>query len=251
MSARLSTPLPRACSGDMYAAVPRIRPAAVPVCASVGDCRRLRQVRRRRPARRLCGPGLREPEIEQLDLAVGRDFHVRRLHVAVHDALLVRFLERLGGLPRDRERLVDRDRAPLQPLGEVFSLDELHHQDVRLHAAFKRHLLEAVEVGDPRMIERRQQLRLALEAREPVAVGGERLRQQLEGHLAPELRVGGAVDLAHPTRADRGADPVVREAASAGEGQVGPSLLQPNPSAPRGSPSRPNPPCADHPRGIY
>ena len=37
MSARLSTALPRACSGDMYAAVPRIRPAAVLECASVGE----------------------------------------------------------------------------------------------------------------------------------------------------------------------------------------------------------------------
>ena len=39
-SARLSTVRPRACSGDMYAAVPRMMPAAVPVWASVGDCER-------------------------------------------------------------------------------------------------------------------------------------------------------------------------------------------------------------------
>ncbi len=39
-SARLSTALPRACSGDMYAAVPRMIPAAVPVWARVGDCER-------------------------------------------------------------------------------------------------------------------------------------------------------------------------------------------------------------------
>jgi len=41
MSARLSTALPRACSGDMYAAVPRIMPAAVPWAASVGECDKL------------------------------------------------------------------------------------------------------------------------------------------------------------------------------------------------------------------
>ena len=37
MSVRLSTGLPRACSGDMYAAVPRITPAAVPRAVSVGE----------------------------------------------------------------------------------------------------------------------------------------------------------------------------------------------------------------------
>ncbi len=37
-SALLSTGLPRACSGDMYAAVPRITPAAVARAVSVGEC---------------------------------------------------------------------------------------------------------------------------------------------------------------------------------------------------------------------
>ena len=39
MSALWSTALPRACSGAMYAAVPRIIPSCVPCAAvSVGDC---------------------------------------------------------------------------------------------------------------------------------------------------------------------------------------------------------------------
>ncbi len=38
MSARLSTALPRACSGDMYAAVPRTTPACVAAAVSVGEC---------------------------------------------------------------------------------------------------------------------------------------------------------------------------------------------------------------------
>ncbi len=40
MSARASTVPPRACSGDMYAAVPRITPATVPRAGdvSVGEC---------------------------------------------------------------------------------------------------------------------------------------------------------------------------------------------------------------------
>ena len=38
MSARLSTDRPRACSGDMYAAVPITTPACVAAAVSVGEC---------------------------------------------------------------------------------------------------------------------------------------------------------------------------------------------------------------------
>ena len=56
-----------------------------------------------------------------------------------------------------------------------------------------------------------QKLRLAAEAGQPLGIlrhlGGE----HLEGDLAPELRVGGAVHLAHAAGAERGGDAVVRE----------------------------------------
>ena len=63
------------------------------------------------PTRQLVhGPiGLGEAEVEHLDRAVRRDLDVRRLEVAVDDALLVRRLERLGDLPRDRQRLVEQE----------------------------------------------------------------------------------------------------------------------------------------------
>ena len=83
--------------------------------------------------------------------------------------------------------------------------------------------LEAVEVGDRRVVERGEQPGLALEAGEPLGIGGEGLGQPLERHLAPELRVGGAVDLAHAARADRGGDPVVRESL-ADQGRAPPDL---------------------------
>ena len=44
------------------------------------------------------------------------------------DALLVRGFERLGDLPRDGQRLVERDRPARDALGQVFALDELHDQ---------------------------------------------------------------------------------------------------------------------------
>ena len=52
----------------------------------------------------------RQTEVEHLHRAVGADLDVRGLEIAVNDALLVRRFERVGNLPRDRERLVDRER---------------------------------------------------------------------------------------------------------------------------------------------
>ena len=107
MSARLSTALPRACSGAMYAAVPRIMPAAVPWAASVGECDRLGA----EPSRPSGAYGAREAEVEHLGLAVGRELDVGGLEVAVHDALLVRRAEAVRHLARDLERLGDRQRT--------------------------------------------------------------------------------------------------------------------------------------------
>ena len=55
----------------------------------------------------------------------------------------------------------------LQPLGEVLALDQLHDEEA-LHA--DRALLEAVDGGDAGVIQRGEQLRLALEAGEALGV---------------------------------------------------------------------------------
>ena len=52
------------------------------------------------------------------------------------DALLVRGFERLGDLARERQRLLDRQRAAPQPLGQRLSLDQLHDQE--LHGRLPR-----------------------------------------------------------------------------------------------------------------
>ena len=54
---------------------------------------------------------LRQAEVEHLHRAVGAHLDVRRLQVAVDDALLVRGLERVGDLPRDRQGVLERNRA--------------------------------------------------------------------------------------------------------------------------------------------
>ena len=92
------------------------------------------------------------------------------------DPLLVRGVERVGDLARDAERLGDR-AAPasassasrrLQSILERLALDQLEHQ--RAHLAL---LLEAVDLRDVGMVQRGENPRFALEAGEPLGVGGE------------------------------------------------------------------------------
>ena len=89
----------------MYAAVPRIIPTPVVIAGDVivGEFVDDRPPLRRRPRLHR----LRQPEVEHLDGAVRPHLDVRRLQIAMDDPLLVRGLERLGNLPRDRQRLVD------------------------------------------------------------------------------------------------------------------------------------------------
>ena len=135
------------------------------------------------------------------------------------DALLVGGVERVGDLPRDGERLGERQArrcsAPTarDPLGERLALDQFQHQGA--HAVG---LFDAVDRADVRMIQRGEHPRLALEARAPLRVGRERGRQDLDRDLAPERVVVGAVHLAHAAdaeqRADRiGAEPLADERA--------------------------------------
>ena len=79
------------------------------------DLRRTLRQRRRvqrvgRAARASRIERLREPEVQHLDRAVGPHLDVRRLQIAMDDAVLVRRLERIGDLPRDRQRFVERNR---------------------------------------------------------------------------------------------------------------------------------------------
>ncbi|HXV65296.1 MAG TPA: hypothetical protein VEK15_31665 [Vicinamibacteria bacterium] len=123
----------------------------------------------------------------------------------MHDALVLRLLDLLG----DRERFVDRNRPAPQMLREVHVLDELHREEMRGGAVFERRALESELVGDVGMVERREKLRLALEASEPLSVLGERRRQHLDGDVAAERRVRRSVHLAHAACAEPFGDSIM------------------------------------------
>jgi hypothetical protein len=122
--------------------------------------------------------------------------------ISVDDALVVRGFETVGNLSGDLQRLVERDRALLDALGESETLDELHDQ---------RAVLDAVVRGDVRMVEGGQHLRLAREARHARDVVGEVFRNQLDRHIATQLAVGGTIHFSHAAFAERRGDAVVRD----------------------------------------
>ena len=69
-----------------------------------------------------------EPEIDQ-DNALAAADEVARLHVAVHDLLIMEILDGLAGLPDPAHHVADREAlpalVPAQP-SEVDPLDEAH-----------------------------------------------------------------------------------------------------------------------------
>ena len=79
------------------------------------------------------------------------------------DALLVRGFERLRNLLRDRQRLLDRDRAARNALRQIVALDEFHHERRDARALF-----ESVDGGDVRMIQRGEDFGFALKTCEPI-----------------------------------------------------------------------------------
>ena len=150
--------------------------------------------------------GLREAEVEHLHRACGGELDVRRLEVAVDDPLLVRGLQRLGDLAREFECHVERQRSAGKTIGQGRAVDHFHHNGVPAACDF-----EAVDGGDVRMVQRREQPRLALQPRDPIRIVRQRRRQNLDGDFTMQPRVERTIDLAHATGVQRSEDAICSE----------------------------------------
>ena len=163
------------------------------------------------------GNGFGQSKVEDLDGTVRAHLDVGGLEVAVNDAEVVRGFQRLRDLPRDRQCFVERYWSARNPLRQILSFDELHHQ--RRHAIG---LFESVNVRDVRMIERCQHLCFAAETRQAIRIVGHRRQQHLDRDIAIQLRIARAIHLTHPTRAERGEN-FVRAKARAGDQHAAPT----------------------------
>ena len=150
---------------------------------------------------------LRQPEVQDLDRAVRTQLDVGGLQIAVNDAALVGRFQPFRNLFRDRQRLVDRNRARCAMRScSVGSFDELQHERLNAIGVF-----ETVNRRDVRMVQRGEDLRFAPEAREAIGIQREGRRPDLERDVAIEVGVARPVDLAHAAGADKLEDRVGTE----------------------------------------
>ena len=129
-------------------------------------------------------PRLREPEVEQLRARL-RQHHVAGLEVAMDDPLLVRARRARRRSARRTCSTWSSGSAPFcEPVGERLALEQLHHEEVASVL-----VADVEERADVRMVERRDRLRLALEALAELRVLGEARGQDLDRDVAVEARV--------------------------------------------------------------
>ena len=125
----------------------------------------------------------------------------------MHDALLVRRLQRAGDLRGVTDRVVQR-QGPVaaQPVVERLALDVLH--DEVAHAVLLADVVERADVG---VVQAGDRLPLAHEPALEVVVGRHVLGKDLDGDGAVEAGVARPVYLTHPAHAKRGLDLVWSE----------------------------------------
>ena len=144
---------------------------------------------------------LGDPEVGDLDGAVGGHHHVLGLEITVHDPSLPRRLQPREQPVEHAADLRQGQRPHVRP--QRPSLDVLH-RDVR-HAV----MLEEVEDRDDvRVLERPRKARLAHEAPRERRVGGVEAREFLQGHVPVEISLPGEVHGAHAPAPQLADDPV-------------------------------------------
>ena len=149
---------------------------------------------------------LREAEVGDLHAAVAIEQHVLRLDVAVHDAAVVRELQRVADLRDDAQRLRGRQPSRALHLPQVHAVDELHQQVVQA-----ARLAEVVDGDDVRVLKAREGARLAREALGEARVARDGGRQNLERDQSVEPRLPRLVDGAHAALADQFEDLELRK----------------------------------------
>ncbi len=156
---------------------------------------------RRRKIGRVVGAG--QPEVEQLDVALGRDLDVRRLEVAMDDAVGAQTVERFEDL---LEALVQLGVVALAPLAadvapQIDAGRELHDE---VGGVGGDH--QIVERDEIWMYQPRRQPVLVLETQQPFARRG----QHFDGHTLAGLAIDRFVDDAHAAASDLADDAVAR-----------------------------------------
>ncbi len=159
---------------------------------------------------------LGDAEIGQVDLIriveVGTPFDedVARLHVAVHQAVPVRGVQRPPGLADHQQCLVRRDDAMCPEHRAQVRTRDVVHRDVEQVLA-RPHVIDGDDVW---VVQRRRDPGLFQEAGPEDIVSRQVRGQHLERDRAAQPRMLGLVDDAHPAPAQDGPQPIARPLAA-------------------------------------
>ena len=104
------------------------------------------------------------------------------------------------------------NRTAGDAVGERLAVDELEDEHL-----LTIDLFQPVDRADVRVVERRQHLRFAPEAREPFGSMGEAVRQRFQRDVTTQPCVSGPIDLSHTAGTERRQDFVRTEARTEGE----------------------------------
>ena len=148
---------------------------------------------------------LSQTEIQNLGVTAPGDKDVRRLDVAVNNALAMGCVERVRYVDRYRKKRFRFQWPPGDSMAQGHAIQKLHDDEGL--AFFLPDFMDRADVG---MVQTRGRLSLALEAQHGLRVVGYFLRQKLQGDEAVQVDVLGLVDDAHATAAELLNDAVMR-----------------------------------------
>ena len=157
---------------------------------------------------------LRQSEVEDLDLALGRHDDVGGLDVAVDDAGRMRGGQRARHLLGIAERLEQRETLRGDELVQRLARHVLHHEEVD-----PRLVHDVVQRDDIGMVEGGGGARLLQEASLAVRIGDLVVREDFDRDSAVQPRVARTIHLAHPARAKEGLNLIRSQDSSRGEGE--------------------------------
>ena len=142
------------------------------------------------------GSDLRQPEVQNLRVpAIGHE-KIRRLDVAMDNALGVRCVQSIGDLDGQREQRVQVERAPVDRVLQGHALQIFHGNEGQ-----RRRLADFINRADVRMVQGRCGSRLAPETLQGLRVARQFLGQEFQGYKATQVGVFGLIDHTHPAAA--------------------------------------------------
>jgi len=139
----------------------------------------------------------RETEVQELRAGLG-EHDIAGFQIAMDHAVAVGGVESVGDLNGVVQRLIGRQPAFPQPLGEGFALQILHDEEIDAVL-----MADVVERTDVRMAQAGDGLGFALEALAGLWAEGKMRGENFDGDGAVEAGVTSAIDLAHASGADR------------------------------------------------